>query len=340
MDWVQEVQEHLKVEGDQIAIDGKTLRGSFCKTKFVKALHTVNAFSTSTSMSLGQLNTQKKSNEITTIPFLLDLLKLKGNLVSIDAIGCQKKIAEKIVEKSSGDYLLALKKNQKGFQEATEEIFRRSGTNGKRALKSNSYEEKETSRGREVIKRCDVIHLDREVGFFPHEDWPTISSIIRVKSIREEKSKISEETRYYISSKRGVAKEMNEKIRNHWGIENKLHWSLDVTMNEDRDKKWAKESAKNFSLLRKLCFKSIKERAIGKESSKEAVISIAGQMFSFEGSISINLKEGIIFTFKDLAFSKKENGVGASFRRENGDKVFVIFVRVYYLPSFFLILQC
>ena len=112
MDWVQEVQEHLKVEGDQIAIDGKTLRGSFCKTKFVKALHTVNAFSTSTSMSLGQLNTQKKSNEITTIPFLLDLLKLKGNLVSIDAIGCQKKIAEKIVEKG-GDYLLALKKNTK-----------------------------------------------------------------------------------------------------------------------------------------------------------------------------------------------------------------------------------
>ena len=266
------MQKHLKVEGDQIAIDGKTLRGSFCKTKLVKALHTVNAFSTSTSMSLGQVNTQKKSNEITAIPFLLDLLKLKGNLVSIDAIGCQKKIAEKIVEKG-GDYLLALKKNQKGLQEATEEIFRRSGTNGKRALKSNSYEEKETSRGREVIKRCDVIHLDREVGFFPHEDWPTISSIIRVKSIREEKSKISEETRYYISSKRGVAKEMNEKIRNHWGIENKLHWSLDVTMNEDRDKKWAKESAKNFSLLRKLCLNLLRKEPSEKSLRRKQLLA-------------------------------------------------------------------
>ena len=260
INWTEEVRKQLKIEKDQICIDGKTLRGSFNKSKSVKAIHMVNAWSTATSMSLGQISTDKKSNEITAIPLLLDLLNLKGHLVSIDAMGCQKEIAKKIIS-SGGDYLLSLKKNQKGLMEATEEIFRRSGTTAKTALKRHTYEEREKSHGRDIKRKCTVIHLEKKIKFFPHEDWPTICSIIKLQSTRTDKSNLedSKETRYYISSSKKPARELNEKIRSHWEIENNLHWSLDVAMNEDKDKKWAEESAKNFSLLRKLALNLLKK---------------------------------------------------------------------------------
>ena len=125
--WTSEIKRKLKIKEDQICIDGKTLRGSLNEAKSIKAIHMVNAWSTGASISLGQTPTEEKSNEITAIPQLLDLLDVSGCLVSIDAMGCQTAIAEKIKSKG-GNFLLALKENQRGLFEATEELFRRSST--------------------------------------------------------------------------------------------------------------------------------------------------------------------------------------------------------------------
>lgn len=266
--WTQEIKKLLGIKKDQICIDGKTLRGSFNNSKSVKALHMVNAWSTATSMSLGQVPTEEKSNEITAIPQLLDLLDLRGSLVSIDAMGCQTAIAKKVIEKK-GNYLLAVKENQKGLLEATEELFRRSSTTSKTKLSKSEYEEKdENVHGRDEVRSCRVLYLEKEVEFFPHENWPKIYSLVRIQSERLIRStgELSKEIRYYISDAKKSAREFNQKVRSHWEVENKLHWSLDVAMNEDSDKKWAEESAKNFSLLRQMALNLLK-----KEPTKKSI---------------------------------------------------------------------
>lgn len=260
MTWTHDIKTSLGIKKDQICIDGKTLRGSLNKAKSMKAIHMVNAWSTATSISLGQMPTDEKSNEITAIPELIDLLDLKDCLVSIDAMGCQTGIAKKIVDKN-GNYLLALKENQKGLFAATEELFRRSSTKVKTKITKSEYTEKEQNiHGRDEVRNCRVLYLEEEIGFFPHEDWPKIYSLIRVQSERLKRStgEVSSEVRYYISDANKTAREFNESVRNHWQVENKLHWSLDVAMNEDGDQRWAEESAKNFSLLRQMALNLLK----------------------------------------------------------------------------------
>lgn len=262
-EWTEEVRVKLNIKKDQICIDGKTLRGTLNKNKSLKALHMVNAWSKKASINLGQVCVDKKSNEITAIPKLLDMLTLKGCLVSIDAMGCQRNIAEKVVEKG-GDFLLALKGNQSGLLEATEEVFRRASTARVMPVEKKSYIEKErNSHGRDTTRSCVVLALkkDQEIGFFPHLEWPLVSSLIQIKSERINlcTGEISNETRYYISSSDASAKYFNESVRSHWEVENKLHWSLDVAMREDEDHRWAEESAKNLSLLRQYSHNLIKK---------------------------------------------------------------------------------
>lgn len=259
--WTSEVKKKLKIKGDQICVDGKTLRGSFSEANAIKAIHMVNAWSTGASMSLGQMPTEEKSNEITAIPQLLDLLNIEDCLVSIDAMGCQTEIAKKIKEKG-GNFLLALKENQKGLFEATEELFRRSSTNWLSKPRISEFTEKEfNTHGRDEIRVARVIYLENEIGFFPHETWPEIKSLIRIESekIKKVTGEISTEVRYYVSDVDKSAKVFNEKIRNHWEVENKLHWSLDVAMREDSDKKWADQSAKNFALLRQMALNLLRK---------------------------------------------------------------------------------
>jgi predicted transposase YbfD/YdcC len=260
--WASDIKRSLKIKGeDQICIDGKTLRGSLNESKAIKAIHMVNAWSTATSMSLGQFPTDEKSNEITAIPQLLDLLNVNGCLVSVDAMGCQTAIAEKVKEKG-GNYLFALKENQKGLFEATVELFRRSSTNWSSKPRMSEFVEQElNSHGRDETRICRVLYLEQEIGFFPHENWPDARALIRIESqrIKLTTGEISTETRYYISDANKSAKEFNGKIRDHWEVENKLHWSLDVAMNEDSDKKWAEQSAKNFSVLRQMALNILKK---------------------------------------------------------------------------------
>ena len=220
----------------------------------------VSAWSSGTSLSLGQVATKEKSNEITAIPELLKILDIKDCLVSLDAMGTQRNIADKIVKKG-GNYLLAVKENQKSLFEATEELFRRSSTTKKIKLRSDDYELVEKNKhGRNEVRNCRVVYLEKEIAFFPHKDWADVSSIIRIQSERiiRTTGEVSSEIRYYISSSKKTAHEFNNSVRNHWGIENKLHWSLDVILHEDDSRIWAEESGKNFSLLRKMVLNLLK----------------------------------------------------------------------------------
>ena len=279
--WTQEIKTNLNItEQDQICIDGKVLRGSLCKAKSMKALHMVNAWSKKAGLNLGQVCVDKKSNEITAIPKLLSFLNIKGCLVSIDAMGCQRDIAKEIVDRG-GDFLLALKGNQEGLLEATEEVFRRSSTKKEQPVTKNRYSETEKSHGRKVTRVCTVLSLnkDEEIEFFPHLKWPLIESLIRVKreTIKISTGKMTTETQYYISSQKSSAAFFNESVRSHWEVENKLHWSLDVSMGEDRDKKWFAESGKNFGLLRQFAlnmlkkFPDKKKRSINRKKTMAAI---------------------------------------------------------------------
>lgn len=231
--WTSEIRKKLNIKDDQICIDGKVLRRCF-KSKASKALYMVSAWSSGALLSLGQMATEEKSKEITAIPELLKILEMKGCLISLDAMGCQRDIADQIIKKEA-DYLLAVKENQKGLLEATEELFRRSQTSSKTKLRSDDYELVEKNKhGRDEVRKCRVIYLEKRAEFFPHKNWTDVSAIVRIQSERLIRStgELCTESRYYISSATKTAHEFNNNVRNHWGIENKLHWSLDVSLKE------------------------------------------------------------------------------------------------------------
>lgn len=211
-----------------IAIDGKTSRGSRKRDKSV--LHCVSAWGDENSLVLGQVMTDEKSNEITAIPKLLDLLDLKGQTVTIDAMGTQKDIAKKIIDKG-GDYILALKGNQSSLHEDVKLFFE-----DKDLIEVlESYEETDGGHGRIEVRKCTVSD-DIDWLKSRHPKWENLRSIAMIESEREVGGKTTKEKRYYISSHGADAKYIGQSIRAHWGVENKLHWVLDVVCGEDNSR--------------------------------------------------------------------------------------------------------
>ena len=201
-------------------------------------------------MVLAQEKVDDKSNEITAIPALLEILVLKGCMVTIDAMGCQRTIAEKIVE-ANADYLLSVKGNQEFLLDDITEAF----TYGKT---EDEYIEKKVGHGRVESRRTRVI---TDVNWICNkEEWKKLACIIMVFATRYNKKTGVEEqsVRYYISSKTASAKYFHEAVRSHWGIENKLHWCMDVIFGEDNSKKQAENSAQNFSLINKVALNMIR----------------------------------------------------------------------------------
>jgi len=240
--WVSELSESTK--GELIAVDGKRLRGSYDKSSNKSALHIVSAYATSQKLCLQQIETENKSNEITAIPKLLEMLAIDGCTISIDAMGCQKDIAQKIID-GDADYILGLKSNQKGLLEQVETVF---------SITSpiSQYEDMNVDHGRFEIRKCEVI---TDFTFLEeHQNWPGFQSVIRIQSKRQNRntSKTEEQTRYYISSKITDAQVFNREIRSHWAIENQLHWMLDVNFNEDKSRKRKGNSAYNFNMVSKI----------------------------------------------------------------------------------------
>ena len=255
--------------GKHIAIDGKTIctasnyRLSNEETPEGK-LHIISAWVREDGISLGQIKTDEKSNEITAIPKMLDTLDVKGAVVTIDAMGCQVDIAEKIIDREA-NYLLALKKNQLNLYESVEEYFKWARTEPieKKQLKEYSYEEHE--HGRHVYRTVEVCN---DVSWIETvREWKRLSSIVCVTRKGEREGRQTEETAYYISSREWEAAEVAKHIQGHWTIENNLHWSLDAAFNEDSSKIHLGYSAENLSVIRKIAQKLLKAETTFKGGS-------------------------------------------------------------------------
>ena len=241
-------------DGLQVALDGKTVRRS--KSSGQKAIHMVSAFASGLGLTLGQVKTAEKSNEITAIPELLDALLLKGCIVTIDAMGCQKAIAAKIVQQES-DYALMVKNNQPGLAAAIEGFFNTAERVGYQGIPHTRAEWIEKDHGRIETRRCVV--TDDLSCLEERHDWPGVKTLVMVEAIRAVNGVASTERRYYISSRLAGAEHMGTVVRGHWGVENGLHWSLDVAFGEDQARMREGNSAENFSILRRIALNLIRQ---------------------------------------------------------------------------------
>jgi len=255
--WVQSIAGIS--HGNVISIDGKRLCNSGEKGKR-SIIHMVSAWNNANNMVMGQVKTEKKSNEITAIPALLNLLIIEGSIVTIDAMGCQKIIAEEIIKKEA-EYVLAVKDNQAHLLDDIKEAFDQTPS-------VTSDTNIEIGHGRIEKRTCKVI-TDMDWVSKP-EGWKKLQSIIKIETERTDKQsgEKQSEQRFYISSLNTTPKHLNEVIRSHWGIENKLHWSLDVTFKEDYSTKQAGNAAQNFSTITKIALNLLKTENSKKRSIK------------------------------------------------------------------------
>src|SRR5215210_8382003 len=248
-----------------VPIDGKTVRRSGRRGRGLGPLHLVSAWAGANHVSLGQVAVADKSNEITAIPRLLELLDLSGALVTIDAMGCQKEIAAKIVG-GGGDYLLAVKENQPHLYEDIDARFTEALETDFAGLQYSMARTEEPNRGRQEMRECHVIaHPEgrRDAGL-----WAGLAAICMVLSHRVVAGVESIECRFYIGSFVGTAQEYLSAIRGHWGIENSLHWVLDVVFHEDESRHHAGNSGENLALLRRLAISLLKQEKSSKDSLK------------------------------------------------------------------------
>jgi predicted transposase YbfD/YdcC len=248
INWVNSLR-NKNICNEVISIDGKTICGSKDSFHNKSAIHIVSAWANSNQIVLGQLKVDDKSNEITAIPELLEMLDIKGSIITIDAMGTQKKIAETIID-NQANYILALKGNQTYLKNDVENLCKR--------MKPDSENEVvEKGHGRIETRNCKIFN---HISLLEDVDkWKELKSVIQITSEREIKGKKTMETRLYISSLNDKAEAFNKYIRMHWGIENNLHWTLDMTFREDEQRKRDKHSAQNFAIVRKIVLNLLKQ---------------------------------------------------------------------------------
>jgi predicted transposase YbfD/YdcC len=250
-DWMQALSETLGLS--QIAIDGKTLRGSGVGGR--QALHIISAWATANSLSLGQLAVDEKSNEIPAITKLLELLNVHDALVTIDAMGCQKEIAAKIVE-LGGDYVLPVKDNQPTLLADIQACFAKAAEKDFANVQHDTYQTEERGHGRAELRHYQII-TDPEFASKPEWEGLRVIGMFSSECVRD--GKLHSETRYFIGSRKAKAKVYGQALRNHWSIENTLHWQLDVTFDEDQNRVSKRQGADNLAVIRRVALSLLKQ---------------------------------------------------------------------------------
>ena len=258
LSWTQSVSE--LTQGMVVSLDGKTVRASFDRATEQSPVHVVSAWcSQNGGLVLGQLKTQSKSNEITAIPELLKLLTIKGCIVTIDAMGCQAHIVKQIIDQE-GDYLLTLKRNQKKTYHAVATYFHdHIEHNLTWRDEPHFFDAFDDSHGRTVRRR--VWRLSDLSGISDLDKWAGLNSIVAVETTRKvhQQAEVTSDYRFYLSSLVRSAQDFAALIRQHWDIENKLHWSLDVTFNEDRSRIRRDNAPENMAALRRLSLNLLRQ---------------------------------------------------------------------------------
>ena len=244
IEWVKTLQ---KILNSVIAIDGKTLCNSVNKLAGTSAIHMVSAFATEARLVLAQQKVDEKSNEITAIPKLLDLLDLKGQIITIDAMGTQKAIAKQIID-NEGDYVLALKGNQGTLNEDVRLFVETELKKSSLTVIDDYYEEADKGHGRIETRTC---YVSNQIDWLTQkEQWAGLKTVAMIEETQEKNGILSTERRFFISSLPADAKQISSAVRSHWLIENGLHWTLDVVFNEDKSRVRKDNAAENMAIIR------------------------------------------------------------------------------------------
>lgn len=269
MRWMQAIVK--TTVGKIVSIDGKCLRGSKDSKLARSGLYIVSAWVNENELVLGAKSVAEKSNEISAIPELLEMLVLKGAIVTIDAMGCQKDITKAICE-AEADYVIALKANQGTLYEDVKWLFKTTETEAYPVV--DSYESFDAEHGRYETRHCKVI---KDLTYLKTKGWVNLKQVIKVDRCFEDKhsGKQSQESRYYLTSLASSAKQVLHLVRSHWGIENNQHWSLDVTFHEDHSRIRADHAAFNMGLLRRLALNLLKQETSFKAGLKRKRFSAA-----------------------------------------------------------------
>jgi predicted transposase YbfD/YdcC len=281
--WIEALSQATDLK--HIAIDGKALRDSLDRAHGQAALHLVSAWATQNHLALGQVATDAKSNEIAAIPRLLELLDLSGAIVTIDAMGCQKEIAQKIRE-ADADYVLAVKENQPHLLADLQATLTAHLDGSTAPDEANYFETAEVGHGRREVRTYTLLtNLDQVRD---RALWPGLYGLCMAVNERTVGDKTSTEVRYYIGSWRGSVSDYAQVIRGHWGIENSLHWVLDVTFQEDASRKRAEHGAENIAWLRRMavsllrndttCARSLRQKSIKALCDQEFLLQLLSQV--------------------------------------------------------------
>jgi predicted transposase YbfD/YdcC len=266
MEWIRDIA--TMTTGQVVAIDGKSIRRSHDQARGKEPIHLVNAWASQNELVIGQRKVESKSNEIKAIPELLKLLDIHGCIVTIDAIGTQKEIARQILEQKA-DYVLAVKGNQGILHDRIHSMF---AVERKEGFKTSSFEHVRTvnkGHGRIEIRNCWVTDDPEYLSYAdPEQKWDGLQSIVIIESIRRTETRETKKLRYFISSLKPDAAEMLAHVRAHWGVENQLHWSLDVVFREDDNRVRKGHAQENFAVMRKIALNILRKERTRKCGAK------------------------------------------------------------------------